>query len=506
MESEREAKFDVDVGFQLPDLAEAADIAVVPAGQTLLEATYYDTERLDLARWGLTIRHRATSGSTGKWTVKLPSDLGRAPGLLSRTEVDFQGGSERVPREASEFVRDFARGRRLRQICRLTTTRSISTLTRRGESKPFAELDDDRVEYETPGGATGRFREVEVELEDGFDGSIPPPLAKALEAAGARAGSGEPKVLRAIGWEPPPLPPQKLGKDSTTAELTSYAIGASLRRLLFHLPLVRTTREPEPVHQARVAARRLRSDLSTLNDVLKRKPQRRMRSGLRDLGRRLGSLRDADVMAGRLGESVSNLSHQDQQEAGAYLERIDQEREVLRSRALVYINSSKCAAEIDRLIEAMDESPVLKPHVRASRILPRLVARRWNRLERRVDRLGSRPSDRKLHRVRIDAKRCRYAAELSAPVLGKDASRLADALADVQTALGDVHDAAVLETWLREASKDLPARPAGVARTLINQERARSASARRDWEEAWRAITDGGLADWISSCENLRHT
>lgn len=498
MESEREAKFDVDAGFQLPDLEDVAGIAVGPTGQKLLEATYYDTDRLDLARWGVTLRHRAESGSTGKWTVKLPSDLGRAPGLLSRTESDFQGGSETVPTEASEFVRDFTRGRQLREICRLTTTRTISTLTRRGESKPFAELDDDRVEYETPGAATGRFREVEVELEDGFDGSVSPQLSDALEAAGARAGSGEPKVLRAIGWEPPPLPPQKLGKDSTTAELTSYAIAASLRRLLFHLPLVRTTQEPEPVHQARVAARRLRSDLSTLEEVLKRKPQRRMRSGLRDLGRRLGSLRDADVMAGRLSESVSKLSDEEQQEAGAYVERIDQEREVLRSRVLDYIGSSKSAAEIDRLVEAVDVPPVSKPQMRAGRILPPLVARRWNGLKRRVDRLGRVPSDRKLHRVRIDAKRCRYAAELAAPVLGKEASRLADALADVQTALGDVHDAVVLEVWLRDASKGLPARSAVVARSLIEQERARSASARRDWEEAWRVITDGGLADWIS--------
>ena len=498
MESEREAKFDVDVGFQLPDLEDAAGIAVGPAGQTLLKATYYDTAGLDLARWGVTLRHRAPSGSTGKWTVKLPSDLGRAPGLLSRTEVDFQGGSETVPREASDFVRDFTRGRQLREICRLTTTRTISTLTRRDEREPFAELDDDKVEYETPGGATGRFREMEVELEDGFDGNVPPQLADALEAAGARAGTGEPKVLRAIGWEPPPLPPQKLGKDSTTAELTSYAIGASLRRLLFHLPLVRTTQEPEPVHQARVAARRLRSDLSTLGEVLKRKPQRRMRSGLRELGRRLGSLRDADVMAGRLGESVSKLSDEEQQEAGAYLERIDQEREVLRTRVLDYINSPRCATEIDRLVEALDKPPVWRPHVRARRILPPLVARRWNRLKRRVDRLGAVPSDRKLHRVRIEAKRCRYAAELAVPVLGKDASRLADALADVQSALGEVHDAVVLEAWLRDASKGLPAQLAAVARSLIDQERARSASARRDWEEAWRVITDGGLADWIS--------
>lgn len=504
MASEREVKFEVDLDFRLPDLEGVAGVAVRPASELLLEATYYDTRRLDLARWGVTIRYRGSPGSSGKWTVKLPSEPGQTRGLLSRAEIDFQGSPEMIPPGALELVRDFTRGRRLREISRLTTSRRRYELLRQDVQDTqhaqdvYAELDDDGVEYETAGGATGRFREVEVELSEGSDESLLPGLAKALKDAGARPGDGEPKVLRTIGWQAPPMPPQSLDETSTIAELTSYAIATSVRRLLDHLPFVRTTEDQEAVHQSRVAARRLRSDLSTLEDVIKRKPQKRMRSGLRELGRSLGSLRDADVMAATLANSIAKLSDGDQRAAGVYIDRIGHERQVQRSRVLDYINSPSFVAEVDRLVEAIDGPPARKPRARAAKVLPPLVARRWRRLSRRVDRLGDAPSDHDLHRVRIDAKRCRYAAELAAPVVGKDASRLAEALADVQTALGDLQDTVVLESWLREAQTGVSPAQAGVASALIEEERRRADAARSEWEGAWRTITDKRLADWLA--------
>ena len=50
--------------------------------------------------------------------------------------------------------------------------------------------------------------------------------------------------------------------DSPTAgAVVRYAIAASVARLLRHDPIVRVGGDPEGVHQARVATRRLRSDL-----------------------------------------------------------------------------------------------------------------------------------------------------------------------------------------------------------------------------------------------------
>ena len=67
-----------------------------------------------------------------------------------------------------------------------------------------------------------------------------------------------------------------------------------------------------------------------------------------------------------------------------------------------------------------------------------------------VDDVDEQPSPEQLHAVRIKAKRCRYASEAVAPAVGKKAARLASAVADVQSLLGDHHDAHVAEEWLRD--------------------------------------------------------
>jgi CHAD domain-containing protein len=149
------------------------------------------------------------------------------------------------------------------------------------------------------------------------------------------------------------------------------------------------------------------------------------------------------------------------------------------------------------LIESLDRPPVARSRLRAKDVVPSLVRRRWIRLSRRVDRLGKDPKDRKLHRVRIDAKRCRYAAELAAPVIGKDASRLASALAEVQTTLGELQDAAVLEGWLTRTAAELPSKQAAVGNALIEQQRQVARSARNAWDDNWHVIVDRGLATWL---------
>src|SRR5687768_17078809 len=75
--SEIEAKLEVWAGFRLPDLNEVAEgVTAVPLPDRLLDATYYDTSDLRLARAGLTVRFRSGGGEgtaeEGTWTVKLP--------------------------------------------------------------------------------------------------------------------------------------------------------------------------------------------------------------------------------------------------------------------------------------------------------------------------------------------------------------------------------------------------------------------------------------------------
>ena len=101
---EREVKLTPVPGFRLPALSDVVAGVVAHPDEILdLQAQYYDTADLRLARSGASLRFREPEG----WTVKLP-----APGdgaLLVRGEHMFAGGPERVPAAAVDLVRAWAR-------------------------------------------------------------------------------------------------------------------------------------------------------------------------------------------------------------------------------------------------------------------------------------------------------------------------------------------------------------------------------------------------------------
>ena len=79
--------------------------------------------------------------------------------------------------------------------------------------------------------------------------------------------------------------------------------------------------------------------------------------------------------------------------------------------------------------------------------------------------------------MRIRAKRCRYAAELASPVIGKPARDLAVALARVQDVLGEHQDAVVADAWLAKTAPECSA-AGGVRARDARRDRARLGGAR----------------------------
>src|SRR5256885_7500249 len=96
---EREVKLGAGPAFHLPDLNGVVDgVAVTPPEAVRMETVYYDTADLRLARWGVSLRHRAGEG----WTLKLPPAASRATPaqLLERDGLTFQGGAKKPPEAA----------------------------------------------------------------------------------------------------------------------------------------------------------------------------------------------------------------------------------------------------------------------------------------------------------------------------------------------------------------------------------------------------------------------
>lgn len=522
---EREVKLGLEAGRELPDLdGVVPGVTAVGLGRQRLTATYYDTADLRLARWGVTVRHRRSEASGAPqggaapaqarggpaelaWTVKLPADSAAPEGGLARIELEFSGPEAPVPAAVAQLVRGMTRAERLVPVARLRSDRRRVEL-RSGAGSRLAELDDDDVSVLVPG-PTGRgrrvgtrFREVELELM-GADPTLLDAVVRRLRSAGAGAADPTPKVVRALGpraLEPPDVVPIVPGKKAMAAEAVRSAIAGSAVRLIRHDPSVRLGDDPEAVHQARVATRRLRSDLRTFGLLLDEDWAGALRQELGWIAGLLGAVRDADVLIGRLRSRAGNLPAADAKPAAALLRRLDDQRHQSRTDLVGGMDSARYTALVDRLVGAAAD-PVFARSAptaeSAAVMLPRLVRRSWRRLQRAVTDLGDSPSDDDLHQVRIQAKRCRYAAEAAISVVGKPARQLAVAVADLQGVLGDFHDAIVAEAWLRRAAAGAPAAQAFVAGELAALEGRQAAEGRAGWQGPWNRASAAKLRAWL---------
>jgi CHAD domain-containing protein len=499
MKVEREVKLAAWGGFSLPDLFGVVEnVTSRPLAERRLDAVYYDTRDLRLARAGVSLRHR--TGDEPPWTVKLPEG-DRGP-VMNRREIPFDGPLGEIPPRAAALVRAYTRRAALVPVARLKTRRTGVELV--VEDEKVAEVVDDEVSVYHGRRLASRFREVEVEIEP----EAPPGLLAAvigrLRAAGAGDADGTAKVARALGPRaqgPADHPPIVLEAHATIGEAVRAALTAGLNRMVAHDPGVRLGDDPEDVHQARVGTRRIRSDLRTFRPLLDREWVAGLREEAGWFAGLLGAVRDADVLMERLEGQAATLAKEEAAGVASLVRRLADDREAARARLVEAMNSPRYGELLDRLVGAA-AAPVAAADgdlgEAAEEALPGLVGRPWRRLRKAVQALPETPADEELHAVRILAKHTRYAAEAAAPVMGKRASAFAQAVSGVQTVLGDHQDACVTEEWLRGAVGSVAAPgEAMLVGQLIGLQRVEAQSRRAAWPKAWKRAASPKLRDWL---------
>ena len=484
--SEREAKFEVPDDFDLPPLGRAVDRSSMK-----LDARYWDTADHRLLRWGHTFRYRhASDGSEDGWTLKLgaPPGAPAAGAVLDRQELDEPGPPDEPPARLAAIVLGTVRGAPLRPISTIETERAVLHVG-------IVEVSDDRVSSWVDGTPGPSFRQIEIEAKGPGSGALLADLSDRLIRTGAKATTAT-KLQTVLGVEPEPevvVPP--LRSKSRVDVLVRYALARSVTRLIREDPKIRASAEADPVHDARVATRRLRSDLKTLEPYVA--PVEGLRQELGWLGGLLGAVRDLDVLIERMDARIRELSGPDRAAAAPILAKLKDDHDRRRSELLDGVDSARYLTLLGELIEA-SRTPPLKRSTdrrRARGVLRTVTRKAWRRTARAVDRLESSPPDAALHEIRKRAKRARYAAELGREVFGKPAMRLAERLADVQDELGALQDTVVAEERLR--SLRLPSASAFVAGMLACSERAARAGARGRWWGAWKAARSKRLRRWL---------
>ena len=228
------------------------------------------------------------------------------------------------------------------------------------------------------------------------------------------------------------------------------ALKERMKDLYKYLPAAISGQE-EPIHHVRVAARRLR----VLLELGAAKPEgrkvRRAQRGLKQLARVAGLGRDLDVTMSLFARETAG-----------------QERDVrpiLRALAAARRRAHRKMGEafLDEHVPRLraDLKDILAKGIvdpETARIRLSIVREdQGGQLLGAVGRLGSLFDAEALHEVRSGARRLRYAAEVDVTLGGSSAESVA-ALRDLQTLLGDMHDAWMLSRWLEGWADDAHAR------------------------------------------------
>jgi len=489
---EREAKLQAPAAFRLPELGGDGLVARDRERERLV-TVYVDTPDLRIVRWGCSLRHRQGEG----WTVKLPS--GGNGSQLVRMEVNFEGeDAQKLPSAAADLLRAYVRDGELGPVARLRTIRRGVEITDE-EGTPLAVVTDDEVSVMDGRRVASRFRELEVELEPAGDADVADDLVRRLEEAGAGPVDNVPKLVRALGpraASPPDVQVPEVAEDASVIQVVRLELATSVVRLFHHDPGVRRGDDPEDVHQARVATRRLRSALRTFRDVLEPSWATSQRDTLRWLADDLGAVRDAEVLRDRIRSREPLLPESDRQSLEDLLETLEDTRDEARERLLEGMRSPRYMSLLEDLVAAAREPRVLEEIAderAATALLPTLDGP-WKHLKSALDQASEDPSDASLHGARIRAKRVRYAAEAVTPVFGKRAAEFAKAAADLQEVLGEHQDSVVARAWLREVAEE--GSNAFVAGELSAIEAQAAADARAAWPRARKAVSRKRLRFW----------
>ncbi len=464
---ERELKLEAQNGFVLPELPGRR------LEPEILVSTYYDTSDFRLAAAGITLRRRVQNRGPA-WQLKLPHGD-------ARSEIEVDASDHVPPSNLVRLVIAYTRGRDLLPAATLRTNRSGVRV--RGIEGDVADvvidvvsvIDDDRV--------TSSFTEIEVELVDDNETALEQ-VRRVLLAAGAVDGDPRPKLLQALDLQPAPAHPRPRRHASTSAHVRAR-IAIQRRALIAHDPGTRLGTDPEELHQMRVAVRRLRALLRAIRPLLRGDWATPLGDDLRWLGRALGPVRDADVLLERFQRRADALSPGLQSPFTMSLGPLVDTRESARGKLVPALEDPRYFLLLEKLDRAIvdarldDDGPTLAE----------LARKEFRRLNKRVRRLDTHPSDEELHEVRILGKRARYAAEFAAPTMARDATPFIRRAKRLQDVLGEHQDSCIAEVqvWqLAAAVRDTDA--AFAAGVVVERERSDRRQAREDFPKAWRAL------------------
>ena len=438
-----------------PRLEAAIAPKPAPRAQQLV-TTYFDTPGRDLLMAGFTLRVRQ-SGKRHVQTVKQTGPL--AAGLFDRAEWEqpLAGTQPRLDGRSGPIVRAVGAGKLARiKPAFITDVRRRTFRIAGADSDIEVAVDGGEIRA---GGLCERLSEIELEHRTGSIGQMFDLARRLNEAVPLRLGvRSKSERGYALNVEPPPLAlkadPIRLDRDGDARDAFRAVAQSCIRHFRLNEALLSRSGDAEALHQARVALRRLRSALSIFGPLLGDDGKMALlRAELRWLAAELGEVRNLDVLIGHLdGEARDQLS-------------------TARMRTLAHVQAELASARTRLLMIDLAEWLAVGPWhagpddpAKADKDAKHFAGERlgalWKRLEHDGKNLAA-LGDAQRHKVRIEAKKLRYAAEFFTSLYESDKARkryrrFIKRLGDLQNLLGTLNDRAIGQRVAARHGIDIP--------------------------------------------------
>lgn len=316
----------------------------------------------------------------------------------------------------------------------------------------------------------------------------------------------------------PPAPPAPkpvraelpaLSPDMTVAAACHTVLRSCFLHLLDNrLPVLKGD-DPEGVHQARVALRRLRAATAIFRPVIPGEELKQLGEEARWLASEMGPVRDLDVF---LGEIFGPVAHQLAEENGVAAYRMavkamqaeerERARRAFRGRRFQLWRNrfqSWLAADIaPPLATAAPSETVGVLYQPITAFAAGILDKRDRQARRRGRHLARLPVEQR-HELRLTLKKLRYAAEFFVSAFPeKESARYTKRLAKLQDALGYLNDKAVaqplmarIEARIAEASSDLAGDARYVSGLVTGWHEADHVEIERRLRQAWKRFEAG---------------
>jgi CHAD domain-containing protein len=245
----------------------------------------------------------------------------------------------------------------------------------------------------------------------------------------------------------------------------------------------------KPVHDVRVAIRRMHSLLHAFRKQLPEESRREIQILLAEISEELGPVRDLDEWVDLLQSTSVSSVMKGSRLFPAFLRHHQQRRDLVHATVRRCLRGRHFASQQlkIRLLLRVELSRLIKtePPARLSKFavtqLDKALTRVWKRA-----RLHRSISPKKLHHLRITLRKARYQAEFFAPVLGINTARLAKQLHRVERVLGRIHD---VDMAMEHLAHEGP-RPPRLLVVYLEQQRAQGL---KKLDKVWRRLEDPAL-------------